>query len=354
MREILSKTDNPDPQKLARTAIHLLEQEIHKMGYDIEMGAELEFVVKTKDELKNEENPLGLPKKLHFQGVYTPQSKLSTNNLKDPLFAGSPYIAFSHKELPSLTPYFQYETVITHEAGRMIRDNKSKALYTARAIEKTYADIFQRLGNNNKVEKIFIEPYLPVPNRNSRIFIINGLHINMSLHDIAGAGGDRLYDNLLVSLKNCNCELLYLLGTDKNSIKRYKEKDEDCETIQNKCKEKYGSYIENSIPSASSNPYYAVLVTLLGVYQGLKMAESGVETTENKDTLFESATKAKQTFEAEDNPYRKILNDIDPEPDEPKLGERFWDAIAKTPPSTEPRLYQKTGKVNLAAQTGGI
>jgi len=98
MREILSNKDNPDPQKLARTAIHLLEQEIHKMGYDIEMGAELEFMVKVKDEFKNEENPLGLPEPVDAKtGDYRVQ-QLRDYRKRDSLFPDSAYICYSYKE----------------------------------------------------------------------------------------------------------------------------------------------------------------------------------------------------------------------------------------------------------------
>jgi len=236
-----------------------------------------------------------------------------------------------------------------------ISPNYSRSLYTARAIEKTIYDIHKKFPSEKIKKAIFdasVESrYHGVP-RN--YYIANGMHINFSLNNCKNTTSITC-DDIVSYIEDANCNLLYLLGNDQNSKNRYAEKDigfSDKANVKTISEDK--KYIENSVPSASSNPYYAVLVTLLGAYQGLKMAKDGVAAPVNDDTLIESAEKAKQTFEASDNPYRKILNDIDPEPDEPKLGERFWDAIAKTPPSTEPRLYQKINKVNSVAQAGGI
>jgi len=368
----IPEPQKPDPQKLARTAIHLLEQKIHdEFGYDIEMGAELEFVVKVKENsnniVKESDNPLGLPRDTEVKKRYTTQDKrLSYDAAKDSLFPNSPYICYCYKENDVSPPLYKYEAVISHEGTnkKKVSSDYSRAIHTAKIIDATYATIFGSFNSdntplsknykhatdlrNNIVEQVILDPSIEAHYKEAK-YITNGLHINFSLNNAGGNFNHKTLNYVTNNVKEASLKLMYLLDDDKKSKNRYSERDVFSEkTVKADGEKKKSNFsndsgrIENAVPSAASNPYYAILVTLLGVYSGLKQ----MEIPTNTDSLVESASKAKDVFEAADNPYRKILNELDSEYN-PDLGDHFWNAIAQTPPSQETRLYQKAGRFNL-------
>jgi len=357
MTEKLDHKTKQDPQKLARTAIHLLEQKIHdEFGYDLEIGAELEFVVKAKDEFKDDRNPLGLASADEAKKAGFTPSLHRSHEAKDILFPNNPFVAYCYKEIGVSSPYFQYEAVISHEVfnNKMVASDYSRAIGAARAIEKTHADISGL--HHDKIQETNLSANVDAQCQHYPFdidHINNGLHINLSINNCNESKNTNVFDKnsyIVKNVINTTQELIYLLGTNDNSMTRYNDRDAyGCKKINtNYGYETTPDYIENAIPSASSNPYYAILVTLLGAYRGLQMERDGISAPENRDTLVESTMKAKATFEAPDNPYRQLLNELDPEHN-PNLGDEFWEAIAKTPPSTEPRLYQKQGLVDARA-----
>ena len=109
-----------------------------------------------------------------------------------------------------------------------------------------------------------------------------------------------------------------------------------------------GDYLENAVPSASSNPYYATLLTLAGVYEGLSRIQGKTLPPayapekpglfNRGDSLNAVAPRAEEIFFHENNTLTRVLNHV-----QPGLGDDFRETIRTYPPGKEMRRVSIPG-----------
>jgi hypothetical protein len=259
-------------------------------------------------------------------------------NLRDPIFPDSHYIAYSYDEF---TPGM-HEAVISHEGRHdSLPPDGRRALTFARSIAalrstmSDCADLNRRFARDAEHNALLAEAardwsvnFAPaLPHRNS--VDTQGLHINLTVHK---ENGERLgkQQRLLAPLQTMFSDGAYLLLT--NALAFMRESERKLDSIPDQCaRMKDGAttndHIEICRPASDSNAYYATLLTLLGVYDGLKHPAR----PPHENPLFAHNEAAyKERFHAENNRVIAALNAL-----EPNLGARFRTAIAKYPPGTE-------------------
>jgi hypothetical protein len=221
----------------------------------------------------------------------------------------------------------------------------SRGIRTADAIENIIADIHGSHDSGSVADQLWKERIESVSTKAQVTGITNGLHINIGLdagekrnHDRA-ISADRLF--ALHAIHEMTVKNLYLLGMNDDDRIRYKARN------NLKRLNSHGLWVENAIPSADSNPYYAVMLTLAGTLKGLRAAHgaNGHGVTPIKPSLDISEDEAKNSFFTSNNELRSMINSLDIT--KGSLGDQFFTAIEKTPPHTEPRLYNEPSRVRL-------
>ena len=141
-------------------------------------------------------------------------------------------------------------------------------------------------------------------------------------------------------------ENLYLLGHDNSSIRRWANCfgfhsprtpfTSQVVPRENKTRgTEPSSYLENKIAGASSNPYYAVMLNLAGIYTGLSAQETIEQRHSSQDYANLSSAELTEAFQ-NGHKLRDVLNEL-----EPGLGQRFYAAIDKCPPGQEKTAQEK-------------
>jgi hypothetical protein len=365
------------PVEQAKQAIALLEQKIYAdYGYQVSMGAELEFLAKAKEEFEKtklaedgKDNPLGLSRKKPTagNGAFTPQGwrpeKPASGQDVDPdtaykddiLFPESPYVCYSYLEQAHNPPFYLYETVISHRATEKEDQGTaahSRGLLTARAIEAVSATILGQhlspgipradhfpgmhaLRTNaqelrSRLEWVSLAPFAEK--------IPSGMHINVGIGTAQHQPSEAEMKMIAGAIKDVTLDGLYLLGTDPASMQRYQKRNPS-KYVEYK---ERGHYIENALPSSSTNPYYATLLTLAGIYEGLGRIHGkpvppayGPEAPglfNRGDKLNQVAPRAHDIFFDTRNSLTRVLNHV-----QSGLGSQFNNTIRDFPPGREMR-----------------
>ena len=347
------------PEQKAKAAIKLLEQKIlDDFGYRVNLGAEIEFVVKAKPQF-DQANPLGIPpakmqpttEDLTPQG-WRPEAPADPAK-RDPrmayrddgLFPDSPYICYSYLESAQKPPLYKYEAVISHRAIEKedLGMEHSRGVHLGDVIEATNKLILGQYPGDKlpsgpyfehvkalraRTEATYLTPFIE--------YITSGLHINVSLSHPKYEPSSSAHEVLTRAIKDTTLDGLYLLGTDEASMQRYAKRN-TAKHVMNK-----GDYLENAVPSASSNPYYATLLTLAGVYEGLSRNQGKTPPPayapekpglfNRGDSLNAVAPRAEEIFFRDNNTLTRVLNHV-----RPGLGDDFRETIRTYPPGREMR-----------------
>lgn len=363
------RVDNPEA--LAKHAITLLEKALARdFGVRPVMGAELEFSAIT-DNLAKDKSVLGLVDKKRIPRSTEPS--VAKPNQRDAWFPESRRIAYCYHEAGSHSALEeQMEIVISHQA--MKADGTplpNSALTLARTIEATrnhivyypfgYYKNSAYVAENPSVRVLWEERHaqhkkwaelrekevdvLRFDASNQHAGITNGMHLNTSFVD--ARSGKQCLDtpNAAQHLKNGIStimeENLYLLGSQQPSLDRFHSRfghhtdagDDLCKSknLENK------DYIENRIPPADANPYYAVMLQLAGVYATLQKENLNEPTEKITTAGFQGLSAGKLWARFHKGiQLRGLLNHT-----EPALGDRFMAAIERTPPGRERSAQQR-------------
>lgn len=326
-----------DPEKLARRAITLLENRIlDEFGARVLMGAELEF---TTGPQIPEHHPLSratdpeIPSTLDY---YAPaRQKLPENAAKEaPGYENSPYISVLHRIIPPKSVESrQFELIFSHQAPYGTPE-QGNLVNLARMIgaEKKH------LTSDTQIPQLSFSACLTENGKQ----VTSGLHLNISLTDKEGfpllgrrrdpAQPARFLPNarsqaLMHGIEHMQQEGQYLLGHDPAHFERLQAMEDmffplylrgqDADLADERLMR-----IENRIPAADSNPYMAVMLTLAGIYEGLRQHETSRTV---KDTslypLPRDANEARRHF-SESSSLIPLLNRLEPE-----LGDQLRTAI---------------------------
>jgi len=398
-------TTRDDPVALTKHALRLLDRRLaDEYGLYTRLGAELEY------SFKNGTRPITMDKPMERQGILrpaaqkpateaavitTPDDTPHTLWVTDPLFPTSPVVTYSYKESGSS----QFETVISHEGTHdRLRPEQGRSVTFARAIEAlrntlhsahtradapaftpipdlkgqsrmrrfetrigppTPEDLEQYRDDNDREKKYSAQnailkklaPHAPISTDAFWRGITQGMHINVSLCHTGPAWESRgkthrmaITDALTKGIANITSEGAYLLLPSQSAADRLLERKGHIGTTEIKS---LRDRIENKRPSAECNPYYATLLTQLGIFHALREGAFNrqYQSMENPNpTLYYplpanvaelQAAKAnapdfRERFFLGHGLIQRHLNEL-----EPDLGTRFLRAIERTPPGME-------------------
>ncbi len=351
-----------EPVALAKHAIKLLEQRIgHDYGATILMGAEQEFSLFTDIVNDGKTNPYGMDDmKANAHGGRA--SIARAPHLRDRYFPESRRINRTYREQAYGNHWHKFEVVLSHvpsnEDGSAAARSPS---ILARSIEALRGQLkstdFSHYGMNIQVppskdgsESAYFDPAIDN--------VTNGFNLNISLldsdgksmfHDPAGMEDRQhgIQGQCMRAIGAMHDENLYLLGNDASSIRRWSNRfgfhaprvpyTSQVVPRENKTRgDEPTAYLENKIASASSNPYYAVMLNLAGIYAGLGAHETTEQRYSSLDYANLSSTELNDAFHSGQK-LRDVLNEL-----ESGLGNRFYEAISKCPPGQEKTAQQKT------------
>lgn len=377
-----SLRDDP-PVALAKHAIALLEAHIREQyGLKLHMGAELEFAVKADPaSLDDHEQPYGLQRSLDAKkrGRNHTASAARPPALRDGFFPDSRRVTFCYLEEQVDTQWDVLEAVLTHRPAEadgtpIARDAQG----LAREIEALRGQLRQpahgyldpqntptsvadaqriRAGLLDYCDQPSLPGYLSHP-------ITCGLHLNTSLTDRRGRDPfsyNRFLDEHGTAITPLSFLLahqtqrifhdhLYLLGESPEAQNRYSRRATHPYELLVKPKENSFSYLENRICANNANPYYAVMLQLAGIAQGLALSglpDGAISEDAYKHYMQESRALAftsprtlpaqglRKRFENATG-LRELLDQL-----EPGLGDRFYAQIARHPPGTERSVMTK-------------
>jgi glutamine synthetase len=334
----VTRTD--DPNALAKRAITLLERHIQQeFGAQVRMGAELEFTVAHDSAIKN---PLGLPDPKEAKAVgFVPSGKRDLKQ-RDALFPNSPSVCYSYKEHVQEDGLTKYEVVVSHEAT----DGRNQHAFSR---GKYLAD------NIHALKKL-----LPAAHEDSRITVkgkpsitslsldaaigrnlTNSQHITLSLldadnHPVLDA---HQYRDLATSMQRYVLEHIRLLGDDEKSKARWLGANRSdrlevyAPSVDHGFDFDHVDYLENRFPSAASNPYIAVLLTLAACEAGLSVMAKNPRDFYPRvgpGSNTKLATAQCDAALTQDMPIFQLLNTL-----EPQLGTRFAAALVHAPEQTQ-------------------
>ena len=361
--------DDP-PVALAKHAIRLLEQRLAEdYGIRAIMGAEIEFAAFAASDRPG--GQFGLPYK--DSKAHDPRpSAAKPPKHRDAWFPESRRVAYAYHESATgrIAGHEQLELVLTHTPMRA--DGAAlphDALGLARSIEaarhhlkrlplgykpgamsfagmQNYArwkPMHRRMGDTIRFDAA-------VPGE----LFHNGLHLNCSFAD-AVTGQERLdhphaRDHLMNGIAAMAEENLYLLGSSYPAIERFERNfGRGANTRYHLCKardEAEQSYIENRIPPADANSYYAVLLQLAAVHRTLAQGGLDVPAPEIVSHGFEQLTPValRRRF-LDGSQLGETLEGL-----ETGLGTKFRAAIARHPPGTERSAQDKVHAQALQAR----
>lgn len=338
-----------NPVSVADHAIDLLQKRIEEeFGLRVVMGAELEFAVLPKPGMAKDPL-LSLP----TAGTSPTYDYLPSVSRKPQQQAAwfplSGWVNRMYEEAGTKSLWKQLEVVFSHAPVEGTGEPKSGSL-------SEFADAIRRMQHGLQQ---LPDPFSPAPDDmppfikqllsraieevrlTSTIpgcMAQNGLHLNMSL---VGVKGEEPFlkqatrDHFSNGLGEMMEENLYLLGSDHPTIDRLRCKYGNPSTSYfNQVKSKTtaeAQYLENGVPSASSNPSYAILLELAGIYYTLKFRSPREQEPEIHPQHMDMLTPSSLYRDFKEGTLlRQTLNTV-----EPQLGERFRQAIEHTPPGRE-------------------
>jgi hypothetical protein len=382
--------DDP-PVALAKRAITLLEAKIRE-EFDLQLpiGVELEFGVLASPRGGNGPvtDDYGIPDALGKVTNHTASAYRHAKN-RDAWFPESRRVAYSYREESQDDRWDMMEVVLTHEprgadGARLPID----ALATARNVEALRHQLHRpasgymprkpgsgtppaQLGvrywqqhRRDAVDILSTDAVIP------GTFNTHGMHLNMSLVDAttqenimlrSALNAETVTNMLRQGIGTMQMENLWLLCPHNPSLQRQAMRMDALSDVMGRVKNKRGQkdYVENSLPGADCNPYYAVMLQLAGTYLALKEAQFGYDYAAQKHVLgnphYAHDLKAPrpgdkqvreltigdlQTHFQEGTQLRNVLNRC-----EAGLGDAFHEAIGKIPPGKE-----KTGLDRLHEQ----
>jgi hypothetical protein len=264
----------------------------------------------------------------------------------DPFFPNSNYIAYTYLEPEGLGVL---ETVISHEGRHdTLPPDGRRAITFAQsinALRNTMATAnnprrqFSKNEQHQKLMARIAQDWQPSFDATSKHgYSRCGLHINMSLVDATGKSmfaheDPTKWKHVKDYLQTMFEDGVYLLLSDESSLDRELWRQNHTSTYAQgvkpgKSEHAEDFYFEITRPGANSNPYYATLLTLLGVNEALEKRAPAKDTEAMSNKT--SREEYRREFESPHNQVTQALNAL-----EPNLGTRFKDAIAKCPPGHE-------------------
>lgn len=382
---IAASQDNPE--QIAKHVIRVLEQALRdEFGVNLYAGVELEYEVKIPQALRfgkhGDENPFQMQKpgrgdelpahyKVDTKLLQVPDTAAAgTTHLpvREVLFPESPAVCYSYLEGAGQHGWFHYETVLSHlgvQNKTPFGEGRMNVLARAtEALRKTIAHTppqRTQFAQDAQHNAWLADQAHGITERNTSGFgphFSHGMHVNVSfetgggtflspaLPDTEQAVRERTLQRGLVDIFNEGAYLLH--GTDASLARAEMWRVQDG---HNGVEFKDGAYAEICRPSADSNPYYALMLTLLGVYHTLKdfefdpasgnfakkvwaVPEAYPHALDYEEGLRQ---QMKECFMDGPRLLERTLNTLEPE-----LGSRFMDAIERIPPGKEKSL-QKAG-----------
>lgn len=275
----------------------------------------------------------------------------------DPMFPKSPFVCYSYKEHQGRYPFYKYEAVVSHDAhfGPMIpptMQTEAEGESVARPLNRmnTYAHVIQSLRSSLKhgmtdaqhkfagtaawkqfrdqyVEDVLLDPFIAVNDNQPDAMWKDyscGMHMTVSLFNPSTRSIMEDQDEMLVLKKHlvdASYHGLAMLGTDAAARQRYTmyENQQNLRDYVRYCVPGAGSgtnnsYLENRFASSSSDPYYAVLLNLVGIYNAMEHLKAhgsahAVPTREGR--IDEAFDTAEQRLADPKNPVRCTLNQVE-------------------------------------------
>ena len=358
---------NADARAVAKEAIALLEKRIHdEFGVTVKMGAELEFAVGLHRENPHfylHTNPaFTLKEKGEVAAAGTDPSLIRDESEKCPQFPDSTRVAYGYIDENGVSEDWDtVEYILTHEPcdyqGLPI---KRPMAALAREIEaltrqvckpargyKNPPDAFDHQDqaahwqrfHRDEVREIRAHSYLPEEN------MAFGLHLNFSLWDKAGKSWNLRSDHreFANQMHESTCRLFAentaLIAETSNARTRMKKQFHGIPAFEHHhVGHNSKGYYENKICGIDTDPYYAIMLQLAAIYEGLEqfhvshpkqMPESeplGTEKYISSRLVIASKMDAKSVQEEflypRYNQLPKLLNMLQPE-----LGDRFIHAF---------------------------
>lgn len=393
------------PRDLARHAIRLLEQQLYKkFSVTLTMGAELEFSLfpcvntnhghaihyeKRRGEQKLDKYaPANRKTPWQNADFYIPGIKrMHMPNIRDPLFPESPIICYSYMEEEE----GKYEAVLSHKAHcNHEYPNGNRALLFARSIEATqhtilHSDVHKgRYAANERHHGILqrlAQKWQPTLDAycgecpNDYEERTHGLHLNITLKSKGRDVPNQFYlaeKALRFGIGGTMTEGAYLLLAEPTCEMRLKERifgNAGAHHTYIKSRVTEGdngdhhtaTCIELQSPAATSDPYYAVMMALAGIYytlaQGRFDSQKGVlrETSALQQYAKYRPSNvnpnyAKRFFRGEQR-IVSILNQLGPASEtEEALGDRFKAAIIAHPPTKTAKTLQLESPAQLTGR----
>lgn len=371
-----------NPEALAKLAIAKLERHLLSThGIVVPMGIELEFSCQYPDRLKKQrrrsgENPYGLDK---VENDYVPRYKRKTIHGKQ-FYRHSPSVASMYNESGYLVaPQLDKNEIVFSHLGAFGPSDKPRLHNLAQAVHHEWSKfIGERFPcpTTSRFNPSLLKYPFPLGYFENATFTpyvsghdsdgdpeghTHGMHVNISfthygvpllpnvdsneISVLCGVYGE-IYSNLIN-------QTLWVLAPSPSSYERWKEREVDIPIWE--IKNKVGR-IENKLPGADCNPYYAVLMSLAattilfdtyGAETVTLFAHSNLDADDEKlwrslcrkhPELFQmpdSLVEAEAAFRSE-TILRNLLNGV-----EPRLGDRLHLALLQTPPGKEPSAYRE-------------
>lgn len=356
-----ARPHDDEPIALAKHAIKLLEEHIKRdYGATVLMGAEQEFSAFTDTVNDGKSNPYGMDdmKANAYGGTASIARALY---LRDKHFPNSRRVNRTYREQAYNNNWHKFEVVLSHIPANADGSEAPRSpSILARSVEALRSQLkrtdLKHHGISAKVplgkdgsQSVYFDPSIDN--------VTNGFNLNISLLDSDGKSmfnkpsgvadpHSGIQGKCMREISAIHDENLYLLGHDTSSIRRWSNRfgfhsprvPITFQVVPRENKTRgtdSASYLENKIASASSNPYYAVMLNLAGIYSGLNAQETTPQRYSAQDYANLSSTKLKQTFQ-NGTKLRDVLNQL-----EPGLGERFYEAVKKCPPGQEKTAQEK-------------
>lgn len=345
------------PGEIAREAIPLLEKAIFdEFGLKVKMGAELEFCLSGREPALDH-----MPKK--NTGI---PSRLKHKSEQVQLFELSPIVSAFYRETEGDTEkdIVQYEIVFSHnhpgDDARYLADAINHIKLKLQAQEPLHDTVYnpreeKRIERSvgNYFKKVSFDSIIPlyilqdsVTKEELPVSVSNGLHLNISLWD-----GNRNVLHAMPhevtsetpALNTFEKGLQYAIGMafqhnlpaispSHLSYKRFQDRKLDLSEIRFRKRTPTmvtgpTHYIENRIPGADSDPSTAIMLSLAGVYEGLRQLAYEKGKAEFKAPEITDNSIPASRFESEvllnyKNPVKDTLNIV-----QKGLGDAFHNAV---------------------------
>lgn len=368
---------NANARAVAKEAIALLEQRIHdEFGVTVKMGAELEFAVglhRENPDFFYETNAAFLLKEKDEAVVAgTDPSLIRDEDEKCPHFPDSPRVAYGYIDKNGVSAQWDtLEYILSHEPcdsqglpikrpmAALAREIEALTRQVCQPVRgyKNPRDAFDHQDqaahwqrfHRDEVREIRAHSYLPEEN------MAFGLHLNFSLWDKDHKSWNLRSDHreFANQMYESTCRLFAenaaLIAETSNARTRMQKQFSGVHAFEHHHVGHHSKgYYENKICGIDTDPYYAVMLQLAAIYEGLDqfrvsnphpMPESeSLGTEKYTSSRLEIATKMdaqvlrEEFADARYNQLPKLLNKL-----QPKLGDRFMQTYMNGKPEQRGR-----------------